>query len=120
EVLGRLAAIGTGLPGSFDGAAQAMRNVVVDAGLDPTGLKVVDASGLAASAGVPATVLAGLLEQVARPDGDPTLRQVALGLPVAALEGTLIDRFGEAPGAGMVRAKTGSLPGVTSLAGLLL
>jgi len=120
EMLGRLAALGSGLPGSFDGAAQAMRNVVVDAGLDPTGLEVVDASGLAASAGVPATVLVGLLERIGHPDGDPTLRQVALGLPVAALEGTLAGRFGDAPGAGMVRAKTGSLPDVTSLAGLVL
>lgn len=120
EVLARLAAVATGLPGSFDGAAQAMRQVVVDAGLDPAGLKVVDGSGLAASAGVPATVLAGLLERVGRPEGDPALRVAALGLPVAALEGTLFDRFLETSGAGVVRAKTGSLPGVTSLAGLVL
>src|SRR5690606_3052381 len=120
EVLGRLAAIATGLPGSFDGAAQAMRNAVVDAGIDPTGLRVVDASGLAASAAVPPTVLAELLHTLARPSPGAGLREPALGLPVAALEGTLVDRFAEAPGAGVVRAKTGSLPGVTSLAGLVL
>lgn len=120
EVLGRLAAIATGLPGSFDGAAQAMRNAVVDAGIDPSGLRVVDASGLAASAAVPPTVLAELLTRLTRPAQGEGLRETALGLPIGALEGTLIGRFTEAPGAGVVRAKTGSLPGVTSLAGLVL
>jgi len=120
EVLGRLAAVASGLPGSFEGATQAMRNAVVDAGIDPAGLRPVDGSGLAATAGVPPRVLSRLLEQMARPGGDPVLREAALGLPVAALEGTLFDRFLESEGAGAVRAKTGSLPGVTSLAGLVL
>lgn len=121
EVLGRLAAIGVGLPGSFDGAAQAMRNAVVDVGVDPTGLRVVDGSGLAASAAVPPTVLAELLHLIAQPgSGERGLRETALGLPVGALDGTLFDRFVDASGAGVVRAKTGSLPGVTSLAGLVL
>lgn len=120
EFLARLAAIATGLPGSFDGGAQAMRNAVVDAGIDPSGLRVVDGSGLAATAGVPPAVLAGMLARLTTPERGTGLREAALGLPVAALEGTLNDRFWDTPGGGVVRAKTGSLPGVTSLAGLVL
>jgi len=120
EVLARLAAVAAGLPGSFDGAAQVLRTTVLDAGIDASGLSPVDGSGLAANAKLPATVLAGVLGQVARAEGDRALRELALGLPVAALEGTLADRFHDEAGAGRVRAKTGSLPGVTSLAGYVL
>lgn len=46
------------------------------------------------------------------------------GLPIAGLTGTLDKRFvaaqGSADGAGVVRAKTGSLSGVNTLAGTLV
>jgi len=120
EVLGRLAAVATGLPGSFDGAAEAMRNAVVAAGIDPGRLRVVDGSGLSAAAGVPPAVLVAMVERMTRPELGSGLREAALGLPVAGLEGTLGDRFLSSSGNAVVRAKTGSLPGVTSLAGLVL
>lgn len=44
---------------------------------------------------------------------------LADGLPVAARSGTLADRFENTPGAGRVRAKTGSLTDVTSLSGFV-
>ncbi len=45
------------------------------------------------------------------------LRPVLDDLPVGGWLGTLSDRFTAGAGQGLVRAKTGSLPGVTSLAG---
>jgi D-alanyl-D-alanine carboxypeptidase/D-alanyl-D-alanine-endopeptidase (penicillin-binding protein 4) len=54
---------------------------------------------------------------------DPDLAPIAPGLAVAGLTGTLADRYTSAatrPGRGFVHAKTGTLTGVTSLAGTVL
>jgi D-alanyl-D-alanine carboxypeptidase/D-alanyl-D-alanine-endopeptidase (penicillin-binding protein 4) len=55
--------------------------------------------------------------------GHPALRTLLTGLPVAGFTGTLMGRYDSADtsaGAGDVRAKTGSLRTVTSLAGQLV
>ena len=64
-------------------------------------------------------VLAEVLGDVVR-GTDPELAPIAPGLAVAGLTGTLADRFATAstrPGRGFVHAKTGTLTGVSSLAG---
>lgn len=53
---------------------------------------------------------------------NPRLRPLLTGLPVAAFSGSLSDRFhddGSSDGAGVVRAKTGTLSGVSALAGVV-
>lgn len=119
EVVGRLVAIDAGLPGSFDGATQAALAQAARLGVDTTGARLVDASGLADGSVLPARTLAGLLRVVTDP-AQPQLRQVGIGMPIAGLRGTLSDRFRSSPARGLVRAKTGSLSGVTSLAGTVL
>ena len=61
-----------------------------------------------------------MLQVAARPD-QPDLRALLTGLPVAGFTGSLTNRFASAGvGAlGDVRAKTGTLSGVSSLAGLV-
>ena len=118
EVLGRLVAVGQGLPASFSGATQAVVHAVGTLGIDTTGAHLSDCSGLGTGSAVSPRTLVAVLSatQDAR---HPALRDVAAGLPIAGLTGTLSDRFTTNPASGQVRAKTGSLPGVTSLAGTL-
>lgn len=116
EVLGRLVAIQRGLPGSFHGATTAVLAELRAQGVDTAGVTLADCSGLADGSVLPARVLVDLLLVVAAP-GRADLLPVAVDLPVSGWQGTLADRFGDGNARGVVRAKTGSLPGVTSLAG---
>jgi serine-type D-Ala-D-Ala carboxypeptidase/endopeptidase (penicillin-binding protein 4) len=114
EALGRLVAVERGLPGSFEGATRAILAEVERLGVDVSGAALADASGLADGSLLSAQQLADLLRVASL---DPGLRTVVVDLPVGGWEGTLGDRFTDAPGRGLVRAKTGSLTGTTSLAG---
>lgn len=118
EVLGRLVAVEHGLPASFEGATAAVLAELGRQGLDTQGAVLRDCSGLSAVSALPASLLVGLVAAAADP-ANPQLLPVLLDLPVAGWQGTLSDRFEEGPAEGLVRAKTGSLPGVTSLAGTI-
>ncbi|WP_461027603.1 D-alanyl-D-alanine carboxypeptidase, partial [Streptomyces sparsus] len=66
--------------------------------------------------------LTALLAEAADPE-HPELRPLLTGLPVAGFNGTLGRRYASAEsaaGAGLVRAKTGTLTGVNSLAGTVV
>lgn len=122
ESLARQVALARGLPADFTGGAIGIAKSIGEAGLDTTGLSLVDGSGLAAGNAVPSRLLTELLRAVAAPGGDPDLASIASGLPVAGYDGTLIDRYPGGPtvGAGSVRAKTGTLTGVNALAGYVV
>lgn len=84
------------------------------------GARLADGSGLDREGRVTATLLTTLLARAADPDR-PELRPVLTGLPVAGFSGTLSTRYEDAPGAtGLVRAKTGTLNRVNSLAGTVV
>lgn len=119
EVLGRLVAMASGEAASFEGATRAVVAAVGRLGLDTTGTDIADCSGLAAGSRIPARLLTDLMVLAAAP-GHPALLPVAVDLAVGGWTGTLFDRFVTGPARGLVHAKTGSLPGVTSLAGTLL
>lgn len=115
EVLVRLVAIERGGTASFTGAAAAVRAVLPAAG---DGL--VDGSGLSVDDRLSAADLTGALGTIASTE---RLRQIVAMLPVAGWDGTLRDRYLTAPessGAGRVRAKTGTLTGVSCLSGLVV
>lgn len=119
EVVARMVALDLDLPGSFEGATQAVLRTVQTLGADTSGAVLADASGLADGSALPPSLLLGLLELVVDP-AHPELREVGTGMPVGGLTGTLAQRFTSGAGTGLVRAKTGSLTSVTSLAGSVL
>ncbi len=129
EVLARQVAIAQHAPASFLGAAAAVRDVLAGLGAR-VGSGMVDGSGLAARDRVSPAALTQVLRLMtgagsdAGPDPAAAANvRFALGaLPVAGWSGTLATRYGTSPdmtAAGRIRAKTGTLTGVSSLAGVV-
>lgn len=117
EALARQVARASGQPLSFAGVARALPRALRGYGV-PLGKAVfTDGSGLNRADALPPAALTRLLALAASPD-HPELRPVLDGLPVAAFTGTLSSRFSDEPGAGVVRAKTGTLTGVNTIAGV--
>jgi D-alanyl-D-alanine carboxypeptidase/D-alanyl-D-alanine-endopeptidase (penicillin-binding protein 4) len=121
EVLARQVAVEERLPATFAGGAKAVAQVLARVGVDVAGVAMVDGSGLSPRDKIPPATLVSLLRTAMSVD-HPALHALVPGLPVAGYDGTLDDRFGQGPsagGAGAVRAKTGTLTGVSSLAGVV-
>jgi D-alanyl-D-alanine carboxypeptidase/D-alanyl-D-alanine-endopeptidase (penicillin-binding protein 4) len=120
ENLARQVALATGEPASFSGAAQAVSKELGRLGVT-TGIHLVDGSGLSPQDAIAPVTLVKVLELAVARRG---LRALLAGLPVAGFSGTLSageSVFSGISGAavGSVRAKTGNLGTVTSLAGLV-
>ena len=116
EALGRRVALATDLPATFDGEAAALSTAMRGLGVD---VSLRDASGLSPLDRVTPSAVTALLTRAAT---EPRYAAVLSGLPVAGFDGTLSDRFRTGPtrpAAGRVRAKTGTLNGVSALAGLV-
>jgi D-alanyl-D-alanine carboxypeptidase/D-alanyl-D-alanine-endopeptidase (penicillin-binding protein 4) len=123
EVLGRLVAVDAGLPGSNEGATQAVIAGAKRLGVDMTGARLRDCSGLGDGSYLSGQQLVDLLGVMVDP-ARPELRSEAVGMPIAGLTGTLDVTHGRFTGAnaarGLARAKTGSLPKVRALAGTVV
>ncbi|MGW3206237.1 D-alanyl-D-alanine carboxypeptidase/D-alanyl-D-alanine endopeptidase [Streptomyces sp. NPDC001135] len=118
EHLARHTALASGEPGSFDGGAKAISARLTKLGLPMAGASFHDGSGLNRDDRLTADLLTALLVTAGDP-GRPGLRPVLTGLPVAGFTGTLTHRYTDGP-AGVIRAKTGTLTGVNTLAGTVV
>ncbi|HEY9241172.1 MAG TPA: D-alanyl-D-alanine carboxypeptidase/D-alanyl-D-alanine-endopeptidase, partial [Streptosporangiaceae bacterium] len=121
ENLARQVALRERKPASFSGAAAAVTQVLGSLGLR-RGIHLVDGSGLSPQDRI-APVLLARLVGLAASGRHPRLRAAITGLPVAGFLGTLAPGqsvFGSpgGPGLGVIRAKTGNLSTVATLAGL--
>ncbi|MGB7449680.1 MAG: D-alanyl-D-alanine carboxypeptidase/D-alanyl-D-alanine-endopeptidase [Ornithinimicrobium sp.] len=120
EQLARQAAVADGASPEQDAVnAWVLDTVNQTYDIDTSGATLADTSGLSDGTRLPMRLVADVL--VAGASGrHPGLQSVLTGLPIAGYSGTLVDRFGADAAQrarGVVRAKTGSLPQVTSLAG---
>jgi D-alanyl-D-alanine carboxypeptidase len=126
EAVAREVAKHAGEEVSFAGATKATMDILRANDFDTTGVTMHDGSGLSTEDRVPARLFGDLLAVAAAADGKDKrtakLRPLIGALPVAGGSGTLDKRFNEAggEGRGWVRAKTGTLSGVNSLAGVVL
>jgi serine-type D-Ala-D-Ala carboxypeptidase/endopeptidase (penicillin-binding protein 4) len=120
ENVARQLAIAMGLPATFSGAADAVMTELRRLGVT-TPISLVDGSGLSPEDGIAPETLVRVLAVAST--GSPQLRAAITGLPIAGFTGTLSaggSVFGGIDGAarGVVRAKTGNLATVATLAGL--
>jgi D-alanyl-D-alanine carboxypeptidase/D-alanyl-D-alanine-endopeptidase (penicillin-binding protein 4) len=120
ENLARQVAIATHRPATFAGSAAAV--VATGRNLGVTGLKMADGSGLSPLDRITPRALVQLVTMAAK-GSEPGLRPAITGLPVAGFAGTLAPGgsvFGSPgpPASGVVRAKTGNLSNVVTLAGI--
>jgi len=118
EALARQTALATGERASFDGGASAIAKQLRKLQLPLNGARFHDGSGLNRDDRLTADLLTALLVK-AGDTAHPELRPVLTGLPVAGFTGTLTSRYTDGA-AGVVRAKTGTLTGVNTLAGTVV
>jgi D-alanyl-D-alanine carboxypeptidase/D-alanyl-D-alanine-endopeptidase (penicillin-binding protein 4) len=123
ENLARQVAIKLGMPATFSGAAKALETELRKLGIS-TPASLVDGSGLSPQDAIAPETLVRVLKLA---QDTPRLRGVITGLPVAGFAGTLsagdsdFGGIGDIAGGtarGVVRAKTGNLSTVATLAGL--
>ncbi|KUN62272.1 D-alanyl-D-alanine carboxypeptidase [Streptomyces canus] len=118
EALARQTAVADGQRADFAGGGRAIRAQLKKLRLPLAGAEFHDGSGLDRADRLTAGLLTSLLVKAGDP-AHPDLRPVLTGLPVAGFTGTLTSRYTDGA-AGVVRAKTGTLTGVNTLAGTVV
>ena len=119
EFIARHAAIAAGFEGSIDGANRVIKKSLREIGLKPKTFVIRDASGLSNGNRVHARLLARLMVKVARAENG--LDVLTQWMPIAGQTGTLRYRFqgASAKARGNVIAKTGYIPGLYGLSGIV-
>jgi D-alanyl-D-alanine carboxypeptidase/D-alanyl-D-alanine-endopeptidase (penicillin-binding protein 4) len=122
EALLRRSAVARGKPASFAGGVQIAMETLTAEHIPVAATVLRDGSGLSRSDRLTTGTLAAVVRAAADPER-PRLRPILSGLPVAGFSGTLAGRYrtpATIDAAGRVRAKTGTLDNVTTLAGIVL
>ena len=115
EVLVREVAVRSGRPGTTANGVQAIAAKLAALGLPTTGLVMTDGSGLAREDRMTCALLLAVLGLAT----DPRYATLHDGLAIAGERGTLAERLRGTALQGKLVAKTGSLAGVSGLAGFV-
>jgi len=122
EALGRMTAAASGKETTYDGATAAVRQRLAELGIATDSMQLADVSGLALENQVSALQFVQVVRAITS-GPDLSLRAALDGFPIAGLTGTLDNRYVDAStavGAGLVRAKTGTLNTVIALSGYVV
>jgi serine-type D-Ala-D-Ala carboxypeptidase/endopeptidase (penicillin-binding protein 4) len=114
ELALRLVGKFTGSGGSFEGGAAAVRQFLLQSGVNPDEFVFLDGSGLSRRDLVTPAAMVQLLLYAAHQPWGAAFQE---SLPVGGVDGSLAERFTNTPAAGLVHAKTGSLSHVNALSG---
>jgi D-alanyl-D-alanine carboxypeptidase/D-alanyl-D-alanine-endopeptidase (penicillin-binding protein 4) len=120
EFIARHAAKAFGLPASFASVEPMVKSMLAELGIDSSQLVMKDASGLAQANRVTPKMITSLMQKVAQ--GTTVLTPLESYLPVAGIgPGSMGGRFtgANAVAKGFVKGKTGFIPGLYSLAGII-
>jgi PBP4 family serine-type D-alanyl-D-alanine carboxypeptidase len=118
QILKALGAHRWGPPGSFESGSRALSEFLMGLGHPSSGFRIDDGSGLSYENTLSASILVDTLEELYR---TPELRSSFLcSLALGGVDGTLARRYRNEEFMGRVMAKTGSLPGISSLSGFAL
>jgi D-alanyl-D-alanine carboxypeptidase/D-alanyl-D-alanine-endopeptidase (penicillin-binding protein 4) len=125
EVLFRQVAVAEGIEPTWRGARAATENVLRRLGLDPTGMRILDGSGLSRRDGLSPRFLADVLRlaRITRPEPFTSMFEPE-AMPVSGQTGTLDTAYGRYVtrnarcAQGAVMAKTGSLFDTITLSGV--
>ncbi|VXD16724.1 conserved exported hypothetical protein [Planktothrix serta PCC 8927] len=101
---------------SVESGLKEIKLILTRLGVNPNSYQLVDGSGLSQNNLVSPLTLVQTLRMMA---GSPLGELYRNSLPVAGISGTLKGRFRDTSAVGIVQAKTGTLTGVSSLAGYI-
>jgi D-alanyl-D-alanine carboxypeptidase/D-alanyl-D-alanine-endopeptidase (penicillin-binding protein 4) len=104
-------------PGAFptnDAALEGLRRRLDAWGIAAASYQLVDGSGLSRRDAMSADAVLSLLERMADPSGQSAF---VAGLPIAGVDGSLSTRMKGTPAENNVRAKTGTMSNIRTLAG---
>jgi len=122
EMLARLTAIKEGAGNTFGAIDAGDTAALKTIGVDLSGLTIIDGSGLSADNRVPPSFFSGYLTKVLNRENG--LGVIYDALPISGQSGTLTQGYGRFVGAsavavGKIHAKTGSINGAYTLAGVI-
>jgi PBP4 family serine-type D-alanyl-D-alanine carboxypeptidase len=101
-------------PGSAEVGATVVKEFLAENGIDTTRLRIADGSGLSRMNLTSPAIIVRLLETMHR---SPQFNAFYYSLPIASVDGTIARRMFRSSASNNLRAKTGTLGGVTSLSG---
>lgn len=103
-----------GTPATAEAAAARVLGWLSDAGIDASGVRLENGSGLSREESMSAATLGALLQRAWQ---QPTMPEFVASLPVAGVDGTMARRLAGTPLQGRAHIKTGSLADVAAIAG---